>query len=102
MTTQDFAKKYLSKYEYIYLDGDHSYVGVKHDFKKFWPRLTQQGLMVFHDISLTGLADGEEYGIWKLWEQLKSQLPTLHLPGFDNSLGIIQKNSSTKLKIKLQ
>lgn len=99
MTTQEFSKKHSFKYEYIYLDGDHSYDGIKHDFKKFWPLLAQQGLMVFHDINLKGLAHGDEYGVWKLWEQLEKQLPVINFPGFDNTLGVIQKNSEKKISL---
>lgn len=33
----------------VYLDGDHSYQGVKADIKAWWPKLVGGGIMGFHD-----------------------------------------------------
>lgn len=42
MTTKEFAKKYSNReYDYIHIDGDHSYKGVKLDFDLFWSKLTK-------------------------------------------------------------
>lgn len=90
-TSEKFAKKFPNrKYEYIYLDGDHSYLGVKSDYQRFWPRLAVRGFFSFHDIFLQGLSHGEEFGVWKLWQEIKSP----HKFSFktaDNALGFIQK-----------
>lgn len=90
MTSQHFAKKYKKKYEYIFIDADHSYQGVKNDFKLFWPRLTSGGIMGFHDITLKGLHNGSEYGVWKLWQELKKENQFSFING-DNAIGFIQK-----------
>jgi len=91
MTSKKFAKKYKRKYEYIYIDADHSYKGVKFDYKTFWPRLAVDGMMGFHDICLKGLSGGEEYGVWKLWKELGEKNKISFIIG-DNSLGFIQKS----------
>jgi hypothetical protein len=91
-TTQDFAKKYpKNRYDYIYIDGDHSYKGVKTDFKLFWPKLNKEGLMLFHDISITKTLDEGEYGVWKLFKELKKQHPHISFDYSKSGLGIIQK-----------
>jgi len=63
MTSRQFARKHKYKYEYIFIDGDHSYPGVKFDYETFWPRLATEGMMGFHDIGLKGLNDQDEYGV---------------------------------------
>lgn len=90
MTSKKFAKKYHYKYEYIFIDGDHSYEGVKFDYNTFWPRLASRGIMGFHDITLRGLHNQNEFGVWKLWEELKDK-NKIYFVALDNSVGFIQK-----------
>lgn len=33
----------------VYIDGDHTYSGVKADIKYWWPKLCEGGIMAFHD-----------------------------------------------------
>lgn len=35
----------------VYIDGDHSYKGVKSDIAAWWPKLMKGGLMAFHDFA---------------------------------------------------
>jgi hypothetical protein len=91
-TTKQFARKSKGrKWEYIYIDGDHSYNGIKTDYNLFWPRLTNGGMMGFHDISLRGLYHGQEYGVSKFWKELKQSYKFYFNFG-ESSLGFIQKN----------
>jgi len=95
MTTREFAKKYKRKYDYIYIDGDHSYKGIKRDFRLFWPRLAAGGIMSFHDIGVKGISDeGEEYGVWKLWEELEKKYKFSVIINRDDGVGFIQKHDS--------
>ncbi|MEA2056535.1 MAG: class I SAM-dependent methyltransferase [Patescibacteria group bacterium] len=92
MKSDEFAKKFPEKkFEYIYIDGDHSYEGVKADFEAFWPKLTEGGLILFHDIAMKGLHHGKEFGVWKLWQELSDKNQFSFINGYE-SLGIIQKN----------
>ena len=34
----------------IFIDGDHSYEGVKNDIKKFTPHIKKNGYVIFHDV----------------------------------------------------
>jgi predicted O-methyltransferase YrrM len=92
MLTKEFAKKYpQKKYQYIYIDGDHSYQGVKLDYKLFYSKLEKGGLMSFHDIVATGELAGGLYGVNKFWRELKSN-KKISFPFPNNSgLGFIQK-----------
>ena len=92
MTTRAFAQRHPDRrYQYIYIDGDHSYRGVKLDYALFWPKLEKHGFMVFHDVVVKGYLDKGLFGVWKFWKELgKKQTIVFPFPK-DSGLGIIQK-----------
>lgn len=92
MTSEKFANRHPNRrYQYIYIDGDHSYYGVKKDYKLFWKKLDNNGFLVFHDIIVKGYIDKGKFGVWKLWKELKqTQKIQFHFPK-QSGLGIIQK-----------
>lgn len=91
-TSQEFAERYPDrKYEYIYIDANHSYEGAKSDFNKYWSKLASGGYMAFHDIKLKGLSRGEEFGVWKLWREIKEPYK-FTIDSYDNAIGIIRKD----------
>jgi len=47
--------------------------------------------MALHDIGLRGLHKGEEFGVHKLWKEIKDKNKFTFARG-DNTLGVIQKN----------
>lgn len=92
MTTLEFAKKYQSKkYQYIYIDGDHSYKGVKLDYKLFYPRLEKEGFMSFHDVVASGQLTGGDYGVKKFWQELGVKEKIVFPFPKNSGLGILQK-----------
>ncbi len=44
-----FAKEFNFPVEVIFIDGDHSYEGVKEDFEAWFPKVIEGGVMVFDD-----------------------------------------------------
>jgi predicted O-methyltransferase YrrM len=55
--------------DYLFIDGDHSYEGVKSDFEMYGPLVRKGGLIAFHDI-----AEGKPEavgGVPQLWRQIK-------------------------------
>ena len=92
MTSENFADNYNYKYDYICLDADHRYREAKKDFKRFWPRLNEEGFLVFHDIHLKTTMGGIKFGYWKLWQELiKKHAFKFELPNAYSSLGFLQK-----------
>jgi predicted O-methyltransferase YrrM len=45
----DAAKDWSLPIDLLFIDGDHSYEGVKRDWELFAPRVREFGLVVFHD-----------------------------------------------------
>lgn len=37
------------KVDFLFLDGDHSYEGIKADFENYWPMVRPGGMAAFHD-----------------------------------------------------
>lgn len=46
----DASASTAGKYDMIFLDGDHSYEGVKADYEEVKTRLTPKGVIFFHDV----------------------------------------------------
>lgn len=90
MTSNEFAKKYPNRsFGYAHIDGDHSYKGVKNDYKLFWKKLKSGGFMAFHDVSSPD-KDGNVYGTRKFWEEIKKTGFVMEFSE-DPGLGLIQK-----------
>jgi len=48
-TSREAAQGWTRKIDLIFIDGDHSYEGVKADWELFLPHLSEFGVVVFHD-----------------------------------------------------
>lgn len=95
MTSAEFARKNKRRWQYVYVDGDHSYEGAKLDYKLFWPFLDRGGYMAFHDILLKNHPEHPNFGVWKFWNELRSQkkitIPFTYSQTLPSGLGIVQK-----------
>jgi spermidine synthase len=55
------------KFDVIFIDGDHSYEGVKRDFENSLPLLSEGGSVIFHDINSRGCE-----GVVRFWNEIKN------------------------------
>lgn len=58
------------KIDLLFIDGDHTYEGVKRDFELYSPLVRKGGLIAFHDIVDH---ERETVGVWRLWEEIKQR-----------------------------
>ena len=52
--------------DFLFIDADHSYEGVKKDFQTYSPLVRKSGLIAFHDIL-------DECGVNRFWPEIKSE-----------------------------
>ncbi|MBS1550595.1 MAG: class I SAM-dependent methyltransferase [Bacteroidetes bacterium] len=67
--TMERLEKILSgkKIDFLYIDGDHTYEGIKKDFTIYSNYMASDGLIGFHDIN----THKEGYGVVKFWNEIK-------------------------------
>jgi predicted O-methyltransferase YrrM len=66
------AKSYFkdSKIDLLFIDGDHTYEGVKKDFELYAPLVSDNGIIVFHDIALHDPDSLCKVSVF--WEEIKN------------------------------
>lgn len=53
--------------DFLFLDGDHTYEGVKKDFYMYKALVRKGGIIAFHD---AGLKDHPDVEVYKFWEEI--------------------------------
>lgn len=63
-----------NRFGLVYIDADHSYIGVKHDIHNYWNKLVVGAIMAFHDY------ENEVYGVKQAVNEFAEQNHlTVHL-----------------------
>jgi predicted O-methyltransferase YrrM len=68
-----------SALDLLFIDGDHSYTGVRRDYELYAPLVKQGGIIAFHDImpdhgTLYGQKTSSKAGeVYKLWQEIHPQ-----------------------------
>jgi predicted O-methyltransferase YrrM len=60
-----------AKIQFLFIDGDHSYDGVKQDFEMYFPLVAPGGIIGFHDIVKAPVAAGGEVN--RFWNEIKTR-----------------------------
>lgn len=68
------------KIDWLFIDGDHSYQGVRGDFEKYLPLCSKTGVIMLHDINPTPSEPHIE--VKKFWDELEVLYPSLTLEGY--------------------
>ena len=70
--------------DFLFIDADHTESGVRSDYGMYSPLVRKGGMIGFHDIFITR----PEYGVRKLWSELKTRHQTLEFKGDPLAYGI--------------
>lgn len=57
----------LAPYDFLFIDGDHTYESVREDWHNYSPMVREGGIIALHDI-----LPRPGYGVSRLWEQITS------------------------------
>ena len=58
------------KLDFLFIDGDHTYTGVKKDFEMYSPLVREGGIIAFHDIVESKF--DKKIEVSKFWNEIKS------------------------------
>jgi predicted O-methyltransferase YrrM len=76
--SQELAGKFNNRIDFLFVDGDHSYEGVRADVNSWFPKLNSGALVLFHDV---GWAEGVQQVIDEMVKpraKLEGGLPNLY------------------------
>lgn len=84
------------KIDFLFIDGDHRYNGVKKDFEMYHPLVNENGIVAFHDILIN--YQDQTIGVHKFWNEIKTKYNFEEIVEDWNQnqsgIGILKKNES--------
>jgi Methyltransferase domain len=73
----------------LHVDGFHTYEAASHDFHTWLPKVKEGGVVLLHDIC----PKHENFGVWRLWDEIKAEFPNTFEFHHGWGLGVVQKGN---------
>lgn len=89
------SKTWTKPIDILHIDGLHTYEAVKEDFTNWSPFVKEDGIILFHDVTI------QEFGIKDFFHQSKDGFPFKYYFRHSAGLGILTKNKKLMEEIQL-
>jgi predicted O-methyltransferase YrrM len=90
--TTPIVHKHFEEVDILFIDGDHSYDGVKQDFENYTPLLSKSGIVILHDIALSDPDKGaDSIEVCRFWNEIDESKYNKFPFYASNGLGLIRK-----------
>ncbi|TDQ19582.1 methyltransferase family protein [Algoriphagus boseongensis] len=76
----------------LHIDGLHSYEAVKNDFETWKSKLSDEAIVIFHDIRVFNY----DFGVFKYWEEISTKYKFIYEFDHSNGLGICAISENTR------
>ncbi len=76
-----------SSIDLLHIDGLHTYDAVRHDFRNWYPKVGEGGIVLLHDIA----ARHADFGVWRFWKELSAEFPETFAFQHSSGLGVFRK-----------
>ena len=77
--------------DFLFIDGDHTYEGVKQDFETYSKLVLKDGWIAFHDINDTERHRQRDVYVGKLWNELSGEKIEFNVGADWAGIGVIKK-----------
>lgn len=71
----------MNSVDVLHIDGSHIYEDVKHDYETWLPKMSERGVMLFHDVAV----ENGKFGTKRFWDETRQHFPSFT---FDHSNGL--------------